>query len=184
MRIPQQPMVKGERFFSNLRDLENSPAGEAGWYIYGSRAADGVFTVQALQAQGKLLQLQPDQVVIGETDGLRYIDKRELARHAPAQRHGCSVCWSAPTAAVLTPPEPSGKGDYALLIHLFGGIGGENKEFTPAGTVTGHFAYGLARVVRRTPYPGTPVRYSVPADLCPQLRRPAVGYPRLVLLYG
>ena len=38
------------------------------------------------------------------------------------------------------------EGDYALLIHLFGGIGGENKEFTPAGTVTGHFAYGLARV--------------------------------------
>jgi predicted Abi (CAAX) family protease len=33
------------------------------------------------------------------------------------------------------------------LIHLFGGIGGENKEFTPAGTVSGHFAYGLARVI-------------------------------------
>jgi predicted Abi (CAAX) family protease len=40
------------------------------------------------------------------------------------------------------------EGDYALAIHLFGGIGGENKEFAPLGTVTGHFSYGLARVVR------------------------------------
>jgi predicted Abi (CAAX) family protease len=52
-------------------------------------------------------------------------------------------------AAVLMRPRAQWQeGDYALLIHLFGGIGGENKELTPAGTVTGHFAYGLARVVK------------------------------------
>ncbi|MEL7144109.1 MAG: CPBP family intramembrane glutamate endopeptidase, partial [Cyanobacteria bacterium J06573_11] len=35
-----------------------------------------------------------------------------------------------------------------LARPLFGGIGGENQELTPVGTVTGHFSFGLARVVR------------------------------------
>ena len=34
LRIPQQPRLNGDRFFSNIRDLANSPAGEAGWYVY------------------------------------------------------------------------------------------------------------------------------------------------------
>ena len=35
-----------------------------------------------------------------------------------------------------------------LARPLFGGIGGENQELTPVGTVTGHVSFGLARVVR------------------------------------
>ncbi len=147
LRIPQQPMAKGERFFSNLRNLENSPAGEAGWYVYGARDADGVFTVQALKPRA-LVQLQPDRIVLSQAAGLQYID-RENWRHTP-QRKGT-------VQRVLVSPDGGSsdaararwqEGDYALVIHLFGGIGGENREFAPAGTVTGHFAYGLARVVR------------------------------------
>jgi predicted Abi (CAAX) family protease len=147
IRIPQQPLLNGERFFSNLRDIENSPAGRAGWYIYGTRDLAGVFTVQSLKPRS-LFQLKPDQVVIGESDGLRYIDKLNW-RNTP-QRKGtlqsvlASPNGSSPEGAIAQWEE----GDYALVIHLFGGIGGENKEFTPAGTVTGHFAYGLARVVK------------------------------------
>jgi predicted Abi (CAAX) family protease len=33
IRIPQQPMLNGERFFSNIRDLTDSPAGREGWYV-------------------------------------------------------------------------------------------------------------------------------------------------------
>lgn len=145
IRIPQQPLLNGERFFSNLRELENSPAGRAGWYVYGARDVEGVFTVQSLKPRS-LFQLKPDRVVIGEMDGLRYIDKQNW--RATPERKGTlqSVLVSpnagSPDAAIAQWQE----GDYALLIHLFGGIGGENKEFTPAGTVTGHFAYGLARV--------------------------------------
>lgn len=147
IRIPQQPMVNGERFFSNLRDLETSPAGENGWYIYGSRDAEGMFTVQALKPR-KLFQLQPDRVVIGEAPGLKYIDRQNWAdtprRKGTLQRVLVSPDGGSSDAARARWAE----GDYALVMHLFGGIGGENKEFAPAGTVTGHFAYGLARVVR------------------------------------
>ena len=34
LRIPQQPRLNGDRFFSTIRDLANAPAGEAGWYVY------------------------------------------------------------------------------------------------------------------------------------------------------
>ncbi len=145
IRIPQQPLLNGERFFSNLRDLENSPAGRAGWYVYGARDGDGVFTVQSLKPRS-LFQLQPDQVVIGETDGLQYIDRQNWQdtpeRKGTLQSVLVSPGGGSPGAVIAQWQE----GDYALLIHLFGGIGGENKEFIPAGTVTGHFAYGLARV--------------------------------------
>ncbi|MEM6437435.1 MAG: CPBP family intramembrane glutamate endopeptidase, partial [Cyanobacteria bacterium P01_D01_bin.115] len=49
IRIPQQPKLKGDRFFSNIHDLMDSPAGMAGWYVYGARDESGVFTVQSLQ---------------------------------------------------------------------------------------------------------------------------------------
>jgi predicted Abi (CAAX) family protease len=145
IRIPQQPMVNGERFFSNLRNLEHSPAGRDGWYVYGAQNTEGVFTVQALQPRA-LFQLKPNQIVMGESDGLRYIDKQNWRttpqRKGTLQKVLVSPNGSSPDAALAQWQE----GDYALLIHLFGGIGGENKEFIPAGTVTGHFAYGLARV--------------------------------------
>ncbi|HIK46587.1 MAG TPA: CPBP family intramembrane metalloprotease domain-containing protein [Leptolyngbyaceae cyanobacterium M65_K2018_010] len=147
VRIPQQPMVRGERFFSNLRDLARSPAGAAGWYIYGSRDRQGVFTVQSLMPRA-LFQLQPSQVVLGETAGLNYINRQNWRdtpqRKGTLQRVLVSPNQQTAEAALAQWQE----GDYALVIHAFGGIGGENAEPTPMGTVTGHFAYGLARVVR------------------------------------
>ena len=145
IRIPQQPLLNGERFFSNLRDLEKSPAGDAGWYIYGARNAEGMFTVQSLKPRS-MFQLRPDRVIIGETDGLRYIDRQNWQDEPRRKGTLQTVLVSPNTGSSDAARAEWQEGDYALLIHLFGGIGGENKEFTPAGTVTGHFAYGLARV--------------------------------------
>jgi len=146
IRIPQQPLLKGDRFFSNILDLAASPAGSDGWYVYGTQDAEGVFTVQALQPR-KMVQLTPDKVVLGEKAGRKYLDSGNW-KNTPARKGEVQQVLVSPTA----PTEADAiadwqKGDYALVIHLFGGIGGENKEFTPAGTVSGHFAYGLAEVV-------------------------------------
>jgi predicted Abi (CAAX) family protease len=146
IRIPQQPLLKGDRFFSNIRDLAASPAGSAGWYVYGARDAAGIFTVQALQPR-QLMQLTPDAVVLGEKAGRHYLDRRNWSK-TPACKGEVQRVLVSPTADSETAAIAAWQqGDYALVIHLFGGIGGENKEFTPAGTVTGHFAYGLAEVV-------------------------------------
>ncbi|MBD0268747.1 MAG: CPBP family intramembrane metalloprotease [Cyanobacteria bacterium Co-bin8] len=151
VRIPQQPQVGGH-FFSSIRELENASGGTQGWYIYGARDAEGVFTVQALKPR-VLFQLQPDQVVLGPTAGLNYIDRQNW-QDTPARKGTLRRVLVNPTAAA---PEAALKswqeGDYALVIHLFGGIGGDNKESASLVTVTGHFAYGLARVIRE-PFTG------------------------------
>lgn len=147
IRIPQQPMLKGDRFFSNIRDLVDSPAGSEGWYVYGAVDRENVFTVQALKSRA-LFRVQPDEVILGQKAGRNYLDRGNWqdssARKGTLQR------------VLLSPTNPSSEaavaawqaGDYALVMHLFGGIGGENKELTPLGTVTGHFSFGLARVVQ------------------------------------
>ncbi|NEQ46221.1 MAG: CPBP family intramembrane metalloprotease [Leptolyngbya sp. SIOISBB] len=145
IRIPQQPMLKGDRFFSNILDLADAPAGSAGWYVYGARDTEGVFTVRSLQPR-KLLQLTPDEVILGDKAGTNYIDRGNWSN--PRERKGqiqkVLLSHAQNQDAAVNAWQV---GDYGLVIHLFGGIGGENKEFTPAGTVTGHFAYGLAEVI-------------------------------------
>lgn len=147
VRIPQQPRLRSGRFQSNLRNLVDSPAGREGWYIYGTRDRSGLFTVQSLKPRS-LLQLQPDQVIMGRTSGLNYIDRQNWRdtplRQGTLQRVLVSAEGGSSDAARANWQE----GDFALIIHLFGGIGGENGDFAPLGTVTGHFSYGLARVVR------------------------------------
>ena len=147
VRIPQQPMARSERFFSNLRDLVDSPAGREGWYIYGSRDETGMFTVQSLKPRA-LFQLQPDQVVIGRDPGLKYINRGNW-RDTPQRKGTLQRVLVSPNGGSSDAARAQWQeGDYALLVHLFGGIGGENSEFAPLGTVTGHFSYGLTRVTR------------------------------------
>lgn len=146
VRIPQQPKVQG-RFFSSIQDLQNSPAGEAGWYLYGARDADKVFTVQALKPR-VLFQLQPDEVILGKTAGLNYIDRQNW-QDTPTRKGTLQRVLITPTATSKQEAVDTWKeGDHALVVHLFGGIGGQNRESSPLGTVTGHFSYGLAQVIR------------------------------------
>ncbi|NJP12530.1 MAG: hypothetical protein HC866_26225 [Leptolyngbyaceae cyanobacterium RU_5_1] len=46
------------------------------------------------------------------------------------------------------PPTPFPAGSRLLLLHLYGGIGGNKPEFAPMGIFFGHFAFGLATVVQ------------------------------------
>jgi len=145
IRIPQQPMIGVQRFNSNIRDLEHSPAGTSGWYIYGSRDHNNIFTVQALKPRS-LFQLQPDRVINGTTAGLHYIDEQNW-KDEPQRKGTLQKVLVNPDLGSADISGAAWKaGDVALVIHLFGGVGGDHQEPTPGGTVTGHFAYGLAIV--------------------------------------
>ena len=147
VRIPQQPPLHSGRFASTPRQLADSPVGEAGWYIYGAKDAAGVFTVRAIKPRA-LFQLQPTEVVLGEKEGLKYIKRRNW-QNTPSRKGTATRVLVAPTATSEETALADWKeGDYGLVIHLFGGIGGQKGETNLAGTVTGHFAYGLAQVVR------------------------------------
>ena len=65
VRIPQQPPLTSGRFASTPRQLEESPVGQGGWYLYGAQGTDGIFTVRAIQPRS-LLQLTATERVGGK----------------------------------------------------------------------------------------------------------------------
>jgi predicted Abi (CAAX) family protease len=146
VRIPQVLPDWNWRFQSTPRDIEKSTVGIEGWYIYGAKNQDGQFVVQAMQPRS-LIQLQPQQVILGQSQGLNYIHHHQWQEITKGTLHTVLVDPQAtqPQEALAQWQE----GDRALVVHLFGGIGGAKAESNAVpATVTGHFAYGVAEVVR------------------------------------
>ncbi len=148
IHIPIQPPDRAGITPSSVQQLNLSPAGDQGWMIYGSPNAEGTFTVQALQPR-RLIELHPDEVILDPTTGLRWIHQ-ESWQDTPKRQGSIRTVLLDPEATTrLEALQRWQEGDQALVIHLFGGIGGEKAEpqSLPA-TVTGHFSYGRATVVR------------------------------------
>ncbi len=148
IHIPIQPPDRAGILPFSTDQLSQSPAGDQGWMIYGAPNAEGIFTVQALQPR-HLVDLNPDEVRLDQTTGLRWIHQESW--QDPSKRQGSvRTVLLAPGATTKTAAlEQWQEGDHALVIHLFGGIGGEKAESQSLpGTVTGHFSYGWATVVR------------------------------------
>nr|WP_322712056.1 hypothetical protein [Nostoc sp. ChiSLP03a] len=150
IRIPQQAIDSRNFTPSSSQQIERSPAGDDGWYIYGAADAKGVFTVRAL-APRSLLQIQPRQIITGKELGLNYI--QDINWQNTKNNKGKF------NTVLLKPGETQNslnqsistwqEGNKAIVLHLFGGIGGRKAE--PLGvpyTITGHFAFGITEVVR------------------------------------
>jgi predicted Abi (CAAX) family protease len=142
IRIPQQPLVSGGRFISTPRQLGEAIEGREGWYIYGARGRDNLFTVQALKPRS-LFPLQPTETLTGVQSGERYIAYGSW-KDTPARKGTASRVTIVPEASKSAWKE----GDRGIGIHLFGGIGGKKGETNLLGTVTGHFSYFLYEVIR------------------------------------
>ncbi|MGK7930447.1 MAG: CPBP family glutamic-type intramembrane protease [Microcystaceae cyanobacterium] len=144
VRIPQQPPSFSGRFYSTPYQLESSLMGRKGWYIYGAKDKEGIFTVQALKPR-VLLQTDPEQMISGNELAVHYLQVQNWQNTPDQKRLGSTrlVDIENPTNF-----EEWKEGDKALLIHLFGGIGGKNGDKVALGTVTGHFSYGIAEVVK------------------------------------
>lgn len=156
VRVPQQPAGSNGVFSSTPNDLQNSPEGEAGWYIYGAQDKAGTFTVQALKPRS-LLQLKPEELLSGSARSVHYIrtknweDTKErkdtaqsiIVSQDPIDTEGAIAKWKENT-------DPAIFGTRMLVIHLFGARGGEPPfgERGILGTYTGHFAYGLGEVIQ------------------------------------
>jgi predicted Abi (CAAX) family protease len=139
IRIPQMPAKKSGLLPSTIQDLERSSAGSQGWYIYGDKDAGGLFTVAALQPRS-LFTLTPPRDLTDPDAKLDYLNDRHWQNIAQQQGKLSRVTFDRRTEKL---------GDRSLVIHLFGGIGGKTGD-SPGlpQTVTGHFAYGMATVVR------------------------------------
>ncbi|WP_204137977.1 type II CAAX prenyl endopeptidase Rce1 family protein [Halomicronema sp. CCY15110] len=132
--------------------IARSPAGAAGWYIYGAQRSDGVFGVTAI-APWSLFQLTPQRIITGRGEALNYINFGNW-RHTPERKGTAQSVFVKPHGPTALPDWQLG--DRFLVIHLFGGIGGDQAEpRSVSGTVTGHYAYGFGEVIL-DPFTQTP----------------------------
>ncbi len=155
IRIPLLPPDRFGRRLLDPRGLAGSTLNAGGWLIHGAPAGDGVFTVQAIESR-ELLRLTPQERLSGTPAGLGFISRTNWSPPR-LRRGGLHTSLLLPDRSTLDPRAAAAweVGDRALLIHLFGGIGGADGEPTPGWTTTGHFAFGEAEVVR-DPISGEP----------------------------
>ncbi|HEY9872998.1 MAG TPA: hypothetical protein V6D12_06165 [Candidatus Obscuribacterales bacterium] len=145
--IPQVIADTNGIFSSTNRDIEKSLVNENGWYIYGAPDKLGVFVVQAI-APRALLRLQPDEVIFGKKPAINYL--KNQAWEVKGQKGKTSSVLLCPQGKEIQEAiQEWQEGDRALLIHVYGGIGGKKREpATKTPIFFGHFAYGMAQVVR------------------------------------
>ncbi|MBE9200497.1 MULTISPECIES: CAAX protease [unclassified Nodularia (in: cyanobacteria)] len=153
IRLPEVVMAATQDSSpSTTRDLEKSALNETGWYIYGAKDTQGRFVVQSLQPRD-LFRLQPGEVVFGKKPSYRYIRNRSWADIKAQKGRISSVLCTAQkhssSPAIHNAINDWQEGDRALLIHVYGGIGGKKAEPGASTPIYfGHFALGLAQVIR------------------------------------
>lgn len=150
MRLPEVVFAKSYGSSpSTTHGIEQSPYNETGWYVYGAKDAEGMFVVQSI-APRALFQLQPEKVTFGRRAAFNYVRFGAWKNAAEQKGRISSVLCSARRSSdgIAAAVQDWKIGDKALLLHVYGGIGGKNKE-PAAGTPIffGHFAYGIAEVV-------------------------------------
>jgi predicted Abi (CAAX) family protease len=150
IRIPQQVIDTRNFAPSSPQQIEKSPAGNEGWYIYGAEDINDVFTVEAI-APRSLFRTQPNQNITGKESALNYITTANW-QNTEKNKGQLNTLLLNPVETGNLPNQSISKwqeGDKAILLHLFGGIGGRKAETLGIPyTVTGHFAFGIAEVVR------------------------------------
>ncbi|MGB3532012.1 MAG: CAAX protease [Microcoleaceae cyanobacterium] len=130
---------------STTQNIEQSYLNETGWYIYGAQDESGKFIVQAL-APRRLLQVKPEQIITGIKPAKKYLKKEVWDNLVAKKGRINSVLLKRKTTQA---ENPWVEGKRALLIHTYGGIGGKKTEPAAKSPLYfGHFAYGIASVVR------------------------------------
>ncbi|BAZ44341.1 hypothetical protein NIES4102_13490 [Chondrocystis sp. NIES-4102] len=145
--IPQVVADVNGVFPSTTNKIDQSPVNSSGWYIYGERNQDQIFTVRAI-APRALFQLQPQRIVSGLEEATNYIHNQYWQNIKEKKGQIESILLnpqSLPEADAIAQYQ---EGDRLLVLHTYGGIGGKKAEVPQIGLFFGHFAFGIATVVR------------------------------------
>jgi predicted Abi (CAAX) family protease len=146
VRLPEVVMAADGIRNAVTHQIELSPANTEGWYIFGAPDAEGAFVVQSYAPRG-LFRLKPQRIVEGRSAGFEYLKPRAWKE---------TDAKGTFTTGLIVPdgasPEASLNdwrvGDRALIIHLFGVIGGPKGEANARFPLCwGHSSYGVASVV-------------------------------------
>lgn len=145
VKVPPVPVNNNSTHPSTVKGIESSALNATGWYLYGAQDESGSFVVQAI-APRTLLQAEPDRTVTEKKAAKKHF--REVAwQHLKDKKGTISSVLLSPGSQVKQ--TPWAEGQRALLIHVYGGVGGNKAEpAAKAPLYLGHFAYGTAEVVR------------------------------------
>jgi predicted Abi (CAAX) family protease len=127
---------------TSTQALADHASNLSGWYVYGQPDATDEFTVVAVLPR-QLVRLQ-SATVLSEADAVRStIQHPEQILPQPQRVKG------ALSNCLLRGAIPDWqRGDRALVLHCYGGIGGAAGEpVAQASIYFGHFAFGVAEVV-------------------------------------
>ncbi len=145
LRLPP-PVANAEGILpATSRGLERSPHNALGWYVSGVPDGEGGVVVQAL-APRALQRFAPERVITGRRAAWDYVKRQAWADPVAGRLSSVLVSGRPQSAAeALAEWRP---GERLLVLHVFGGIGGEQREEAlRSGICTGHFAYGVADLV-------------------------------------
>lgn len=127
--------------------ITESLLNKTGWYIYGAKNHQGIFTVRAI-APRVLFGLQPAKVISGLHKTREYIHHKYWQGIKDKKGKIDSILLNPNNTNDTELINSYKEGDRLLVLHTYGGIGGKKQEFAPLGIFFGHFAFGLARIVR------------------------------------
>lgn len=147
IRIPQVKPDKNGVARSTNYLIEKSTLNPDGWYIYGAEDADNIFVVQAIEPR-KITRLIPDATHFGLKKSVAYLTEENWQNTRVEKGQAKIVLLSPNEDRKSDRTSPWQEGDIGIVIHCFGGIGGKKAEPAPLGIVSGHFAFGIAKVVR------------------------------------
>ncbi|MEM7595855.1 MAG: hypothetical protein AAF383_30875, partial [Cyanobacteria bacterium P01_A01_bin.83] len=145
--IPQVVADRNGVLPATANEITKSSSNKTGWYIYGKKNHQGMFTVKAI-APRNLFQLQPAKVISGINKTTDYIHNQYWQGIKQKKGQIDSILLNPRNLPKTELINSYREGDRLLLLHTFGGIGGNKAEFAPLGIFFGHFAFGLARVIR------------------------------------
>lgn len=146
--IPTVVANRNGVFPSSNYELEKSPLNSSGWYIYGAKNSQGTFVVAAISPRS-LFSLKPDRTVEGKKATVNFMNFHAWDNTVENKGHAYTTLLDPQIDNYINNKARDWReGERALLMHVFGGMGGKKPEFSPFGIYFGHFAFGFAKVIR------------------------------------
>jgi predicted Abi (CAAX) family protease len=150
MQVIKFPAVQPDRngiLRFTPKDLEKSPAGQGGWYIYGAMNTEDEFVVRAI-APRDLFELTPKRIIFGEEEGMKFLQQTGWRNLRRTRGEINRVLIDPDTQTEAEALREWQEGERYLLIHLYGAVGSSTYSPSFFGIVSGHFSFGVATVVR------------------------------------
>lgn len=137
----------------DLAPMKDKKLNRKGWYLYGDPGKSGQMEVGALEPRALFQADTTDQAILGRDESYRFLTEENWRLEEQQKGTYTKTLLKADKPTRPGPAEPLSTqmekayqiGDKGILLHLFGGAVGAPATL---GLYLGHFAFGLAEVVK------------------------------------